>query len=132
MWDRRVSRKIIAGSFFIFFCLKFLHAHYVLLILHELRRILKRLPNINIVSTHQSTCVTVVGDLHGSLADLMVIFHKVCSLIYRIVSTDCVHWVEWFTIKWKSLYIQWRYCWSRFSKYGSFSFNKCCINCLSK
>ena len=54
-----------------------LHAHYVFLILHELRNILKRLPNINIVSTHQSKCVTVVGDLHGSLADLMVIFHKV-------------------------------------------------------
>ncbi|CAF0887943.1 unnamed protein product [Adineta ricciae] len=53
-----------------------LHAHYVFLILHELRNILKRLPNINIVSTHQSKCVTVVGDLHGSLADLMVIFHK--------------------------------------------------------
>ncbi|CAF3894546.1 unnamed protein product [Adineta steineri] len=53
-----------------------LHAHYVLLILHELRHILKRLPNVNIVSTHQSRYVTVVGDLHGSLADLMVIFHK--------------------------------------------------------
>ncbi|CAF4950538.1 unnamed protein product, partial [Rotaria sp. Silwood1] len=53
-----------------------LHARYVLLILHELRRILKTLPNVNIVSTHQSTCVTVVGDLHGSLADLMIIFHK--------------------------------------------------------
>ncbi|UJR14899.1 hypothetical protein I4U23_001883 [Adineta vaga] len=53
-----------------------LHARYVLLILHEVRKILKRLPNVNIVSTHQSTCVTVVGDLHGNLSDLMLIFHK--------------------------------------------------------
>ncbi|UJR31789.1 hypothetical protein I4U23_019267 [Adineta vaga] len=53
-----------------------LHAHYILLILHELRNRLKRLPNINIVATHQTKCVTVIGDLHGSLADLMVIFHK--------------------------------------------------------
>jgi hypothetical protein len=41
---------------------------------------LKRLPNVNIVSTHQSTSVTVVGDLHGSLSDLMVIFHKVYNI----------------------------------------------------
>ncbi|CAF4787772.1 unnamed protein product [Rotaria socialis] len=53
-----------------------LHARYVLLILHEVRRILKRLPNINVVSTHQSTCVTVIGDLHGNLSDLLLIFHK--------------------------------------------------------
>ncbi|CAF1538503.1 unnamed protein product, partial [Adineta ricciae] len=53
-----------------------LHAHYVLLILHEVRKILKRLPNVNIVSTHHSTFVTVVGDLHGNLSDLMLIFHK--------------------------------------------------------
>ncbi|CAF4511271.1 unnamed protein product [Rotaria sp. Silwood2] len=53
-----------------------LHARYVLLILHEVRRILKRLPNVNVVSTHQSTSVTVVGDLHGNLSDLMLIFHK--------------------------------------------------------
>lgn len=56
---------------------KILHARYVLLILHEVRRILKRLPNVNIVSTYQSTSVTVVGDLHGNLSDLMLIFHKV-------------------------------------------------------
>lgn len=53
-----------------------LHARYVLLILHEVRRILKRLPNVNVVSTHQTTFVTVVGDLHGNFADLMLIFHK--------------------------------------------------------
>ncbi len=61
---------------------KILHARYVLLILHEVRRILKRLVNVNIVSTYHSTCVTVVGDLHGNLPDLMLIFHKV---IYRVV-----------------------------------------------
>ena len=59
-----------------------LHAHYVLLILHELRRALKCLPNVNRVSTYQSTCVTVVGDLHGSLPDLMLIFHKVEARVY--------------------------------------------------
>ncbi|CAF0723603.1 unnamed protein product [Didymodactylos carnosus] len=53
-----------------------LHAHYVLLILHEVRKLLKQLPNINIVSTSRANVVTVVGDLHGNLSDLMVIFHK--------------------------------------------------------
>ncbi|CAF3655980.1 unnamed protein product, partial [Rotaria socialis] len=53
-----------------------LHPHYVLVILHELRRLLKTLPNVNVVSTHLTKFVTVVGDLHGSLADLMIIFHK--------------------------------------------------------
>ncbi|CAF1124254.1 unnamed protein product [Rotaria sp. Silwood1] len=53
-----------------------LHARYVLLILHEVRRILKRLPNVNVVSTHQTKSVTVVGDLHGNLSDLLLIFHK--------------------------------------------------------
>ncbi len=68
-----------------FISLKILHARYILLILHEVRRILKRLPNINIVSTHQSKCVTVVGDLHGSLSDLMLIFHKVIFDVFCFV-----------------------------------------------
>ncbi|CAF0731861.1 unnamed protein product [Didymodactylos carnosus] len=53
-----------------------LHAHYVLLILHEARKLLKKLPNINNVSTTRTNLVTVVGDLHGNLGDLMIIFHK--------------------------------------------------------
>lgn len=64
-------------TLFSVFCVKILHIHYVFLILHEVRAILKRLPNVNIVSTHQSGCVTVVGDLHGNLSDLIAIFQKV-------------------------------------------------------
>lgn len=66
---------------------KILHTRYVLLILHEVRQILKRLPNVNIVSTYQSTSVTVIGDLHGNLSDLLLIFHKV---IEKINSNGCL------------------------------------------
>ncbi|CAF5163630.1 unnamed protein product, partial [Rotaria magnacalcarata] len=61
---------------FLILTVQLLHPHYVLVILHELRRLLKTLPNVNVVSTHLTKFVTVVGDLHGSLADLMIIFHK--------------------------------------------------------
>ncbi|CAF3903120.1 unnamed protein product [Rotaria sp. Silwood2] len=74
--DLPINKGHLESLIFAFQRGELLHAHYVLLILHELRRILKNLPNVNVVSTHQSTCVTVVGDLHGSLADLMIIFHK--------------------------------------------------------
>ncbi|CAF1083754.1 unnamed protein product [Rotaria sordida] len=74
--DKPINREHFEALILAFQRGELLHAHYVLLILHELRHILKNLPNINIVSTHQTTCVTVVGDLHGSLADLMIIFHK--------------------------------------------------------
>ncbi len=71
----------------------------MLLILHEVRRILKRLPNVNIVSTHQSKCVTVVGDLHGNLSDLMLIFHKVILLNFVLIKLIFSYYLEWFTIE---------------------------------
>ncbi|XP_065261334.1 serine/threonine-protein phosphatase with EF-hands 2 [Emys orbicularis] len=53
-----------------------LHAHYVLKLLHETRRHLMQLPNINHVSTCYSEEITVCGDLHGRLDDLFLIFYK--------------------------------------------------------
>lgn len=55
-----------------------LHARYVALILREGARKLRRLDNINRASTQiKASTVTVVGDLHGKLDDLLVILYKV-------------------------------------------------------
>ncbi|CAF0704316.1 unnamed protein product [Brachionus calyciflorus] len=53
-----------------------LHAKYVILILEETVKALKKLKNINVVSTNVSKNITVIGDLHGQLDDLMLIFYK--------------------------------------------------------
>ncbi|XP_074849878.1 serine/threonine-protein phosphatase with EF-hands 2 isoform X2 [Carettochelys insculpta] len=45
-------------------------------LLHETRRHLMQLPNINQVSTCYSEEVTICGDLHGRLDDLFLIFYK--------------------------------------------------------
>ena len=53
-----------------------LHPKYVLTILAEYLKVLKGLPNVVRVSTAVSQTVTVVGDVHGQLRDLQLIFEQ--------------------------------------------------------
>ncbi|XP_021265055.1 serine/threonine-protein phosphatase with EF-hands 1 isoform X2 [Numida meleagris] len=53
-----------------------LHARYVLQLLHETKRVLKEKPNITHVSVSYFKEITICGDLHGNLDDLLLVFHK--------------------------------------------------------
>eukprot|EP00116_Pleurobrachia_bachei_P014070 sb/3474332/ len=54
-----------------------LHAKHLLQLLAETRKHFLKIRNVQYTNTAIAGKITVIGDLHGSLADLLMIFHKV-------------------------------------------------------
>uniref|UniRef100_A0A674B076 Serine/threonine-protein phosphatase n=1 Tax=Salmo trutta TaxID=8032 RepID=A0A674B076_SALTR len=53
-----------------------LHGRYMLQLLHQTKKLLKQMPNIIHLSTPYAKEITICGDLHGRLDDLLLIFYK--------------------------------------------------------
>ncbi|XP_068122442.1 serine/threonine-protein phosphatase with EF-hands 1-like [Hyperolius riggenbachi] len=55
---------------------KQLHARYVIQLFHETKKLMRQMPNVVHLTTSFSKQITICGDLHGKLDDLLLIFYK--------------------------------------------------------